>query len=484
MRRRGLAFALIFIFALGVFVSGGIYLWAAARAYTLTGEVYLGERGDASGLGFTQETVLSRHLDWQTDYDAGSGGAETGASWSLARREIGEEAAPPSLTLEGVGFEYSERWYGLDRHTAGLPFAQGILDGIYDMLGGAPGQRRVKLSIGGYMDSVPLRFACQGLSISAPSGGDYAYGRVPLDVFGLPIGEKAYFDAYLSLNSTASTFKLWASSGETYDVSSDCVFAADGCLYLVLDVRTKATHSSPAALADGSALPGGGWGVYRIPCSFADGAPDGERWWVSGGYEVVPDFSAVENIYPLGDSWGGAALGLSYDGTQLLLFTAGEDLTLTVIDLASGDTVQQMELLSDPEDYIRDMWLDWDSFSAFDGGYALTSGSSVLYALEQDGLYGRAQTISLAQAPMPGQRDGSCSINTLDFEARGGNLAILESGLYMSERSENYLRLTLYSAEGECIYAEWITPPLAGMYGSHRQQTDYDFKRTETEAVS
>ena len=31
MRRRGLAFALIFIFALGVFVSGGIYLWAAAR---------------------------------------------------------------------------------------------------------------------------------------------------------------------------------------------------------------------------------------------------------------------------------------------------------------------------------------------------------------------------------------------------------------------------------------------------------------------
>lgn len=85
---------------------------------------------------------------------------------------------------------------------------------------------------------------------------------------------------------------------------------------------------------------------------------------------------------------------------------------------------------------------------------------------------------------MPGQRDGSCSINTLDFEACGGNLAILESGLYMSERSENYLRLTLYSAEGECIYAEWITPPLAGMYGSHRQQTDYDFKRTETEAVS
>ena len=108
MRRRGLAFALIFIFALGVFVSGGIYLWAAARAYTLTGEVYLGERGDASGLGLTQEAVLSRHLDWQTDYDAGSGGAETGASWSLARREIGEEAAPPSLTLEGVGFEYSE----------------------------------------------------------------------------------------------------------------------------------------------------------------------------------------------------------------------------------------------------------------------------------------------------------------------------------------------------------------------------------------
>ena len=89
-----------------------------------------------------------------------------------------------------------------------------------------------------------------------------------------------------------------------------------------LDQQEAYATSYPAsARVDGPALPGGGWGVYKIPYEFTGSVPQGGRWWAAGGYEVRPDFSVVENIYPLADGWEHASIELSYDGTQLYIFS-------------------------------------------------------------------------------------------------------------------------------------------------------------------
>ena len=72
---------------------------------------------------------------------------------------------------------------------------------------------------------------------------------------------------------------------------------------------------------DGSMLPGGGWGVWRVPC-------EGE------GEERLPDFSRAELVVPMDWGWEGACLGLSDDGGELLVFTTeGRELWLNAYSL-------------------------------------------------------------------------------------------------------------------------------------------------------
>ena len=80
------------------------------------------------------------------------------------------------------------------------------------------------------------------------------------------------------------------SSYDTLDITSRCTSVlSEGWLYFVLQVRGEDGSRLAGELLDGSLLPGGDWGVFRMPCE--DGTPDLaaiENVLVSAGTGTTP----------------------------------------------------------------------------------------------------------------------------------------------------------------------------------------------------
>ena len=83
-------------------------------------------------------------------------------------------------------------------------------------------------------------------------------------------------------------------------------------------------------------LPGGSWGVYRIPCGEDDGIS-----------RVTADPARAQLVYPVPGGADGMKLALSGDGSRLLLFTAEEGtLYLNVLSL-DGRLTQRLPLIDE-----------------------------------------------------------------------------------------------------------------------------------------
>lgn len=122
---------------------------------------------------------------------------------------------------------------------------------------------------------------------------------------------------------------------------SDYVFTPEGYMYFSFAV-TGADGSHP----DGSGLPGGGWSIWRFPCTaYLTPEETGSRWWLSGQFRAGADTGALESVCLLPDGWEDVTLDLSYDGSRLLVFTVERGAVwLTVLDAASGEQTQRFEL--------------------------------------------------------------------------------------------------------------------------------------------
>lgn len=416
------AFFAVFVLALAVFAGGGVYLAAGRDGCAVSGEVLAGDRSYAGGFTVTQRAVVDGHLL----INAGYLSADSGPGWSMAETAPVPEP-PPSIALKDTDLDYSESWSSGTRHTTEipLPFAQDIYDGLAAQIGGSEGSKTASAPLGSYTNRLPLHFVSSGISGLPLLEADRPLNRLPfrdqpdeysydseftlLDVFSLAAPEGSSLFSVLLLNPGYNTFSITMRSDTDFYTYSDCAFAPDGNFYLILDVRqgldqqeVYATSYPSSARVDGSALPGGGWGVYKIPYEFTGSVPQGERWWAAGGCEVRPDFSVAENIYPLADGWEHASIELSYDGTQLYIFSLEVGtLWLTAIDLASGETVQRLELASAAEisalnhrdvsaQDLADALNREGTICAFDGGVAIcTEYEFAAVAVESGGEFVR-----------------------------------------------------------------------------------------------
>lgn len=106
-------------------------------------------------------------------------------------------------------------------------------------------------------------------------------------------------------DSTVMAFRVYA----------DSVYAPDGYLYFTLDAAMDGERP------DGSLLPGGGWGVWRVQCTPAPGTDTSASGWWNENVRAVPDMAALEAVFTPGQDWDGASLGLSGDGEYVLLTT-------------------------------------------------------------------------------------------------------------------------------------------------------------------
>ena len=87
------------------------------------------------------------------------------------------------------------------------------------------------------------------------------------ELFRIPVPDWMTVRARLSHNSNplydTNYFSVYDETDGALSFDSDSVFAPDGWMYFVFDVRREGTRE----LLDGSQLPGGNWGVWRMRCT-------------------------------------------------------------------------------------------------------------------------------------------------------------------------------------------------------------------------
>ena len=150
-------------------------------------------------------------------------------------------------------------------------------------------------------------------------------------------------------------------------------------------------------LLDGSGLPGGGFGLWRIRC-YPRETPDTERWWAKNTpwTGVFPEPETLEPVLiPEGD-WRGLWAKVSWDGREVLACVVNEDMSVrfAVIDAVSGAIRQDTELIDagTAAEYGDGRFV---CFYVCEGGVLVQCGS-LLLAMERgaDGKYAPALAVN------------------------------------------------------------------------------------------
>lgn len=413
MKRKGYAFAALSALALVFLALASVLLRLELDKYTLTGEVLAGERAAASGFGVKLSATMRGHIAWELDYSAANGGCETRSGWELDRThpadleqssETWRDDDP--LTASGELVEYIE-WDSATAFEAefdGKPEMRALAEELRARLSGAEPLVRLSFPLSDYYDFVPLSFDAGELAVSG--------GVSAAEVIRVPAPEDARLGAYVHHTNGMYKFGTFITG---INVRSESVLGSDGYLYFVPDVRDE-----NGELFSGELLPGGGWGVYRIPCD--------------GG-----------TLFVLIDMKGGLDMAL------LDLDTLSVTQTMRVLpasEMAGGFDMVQRDVSSDG---IAFAWRNYAAGYSFDGERCeeVYSGSTRFEGLPE----------RFADARFHGQGD------VMDIACSGGRLAVLRrinvspDEMPNSDYLERPYLLLIYGEDGlEC--ADWLSTQL------------------------
>ena len=436
MRRVGMAFAALSVLAAAVFAAGTLALNAVRDSARLSGEVLTGERSAAQGVTLSRDMSLADRLLWDTSWDSGAGTGETDTHWKMENTWTPDYYSNPGI--EVIDTLYTRTFYWYDGDIRAMPGAyEAILE---DLLGGR---------------------------WDTPSAS----------------GE------FLLNDYVGNSLLNFETEGDIYHVTyteSDSVFAPSGYVYFVFATRDIATDE----LLDGSGLPGGGWGVYRVPVSdyvkvepltnSSGWVSYGERlddltgrWWAENSFRATANLRNAENVHALGADWDGAWLELSHDGESVLLFTReGGRIYLTVLDAETAAETQRLELCPDGGEARFGEAVDYGYCA--DGENAVFSGIYededvvAVTARRSGGRYEPIDTVELERPELPGLDVKLCYAPLYAYD--GERLCVLQQlAVSDGEERETPLRdpiygyndfedvwlLRIYSG-GEQVYSELI----------------------------
>ncbi|HIS44634.1 MAG TPA: hypothetical protein IAB47_04610 [Candidatus Scatomorpha merdigallinarum] len=477
--RAGRLFAALAAVALLFSIGVTVYAGATARSVELAGEVLYGERSEASGVSVQQNLSAREHMVWQLDWDAGAATAENGYRWTLLPTVYlpGQMSSTwPRLSISGLVLSPSI-WF----MTAGeieiyedsyAAYADALRDGLNQY--GPDGEFTYSFTLNDYTGYYPLSF--EAMYLNCVNGGEtldiystYLESmRVPLS------GEVRMELNYTNFDSVASAEFMAAGDAEIW-AQSDSICTPEGYFYFVFGLR----DGTDFELLDGSELPGGDWGLFRMRVTntmLEDRSPNGAtqlfpldeensqgRWWVETGFEVDVDAGNIENVCDLGRDWDAAWLELSYDGQSVLLYTQrGGEIWLTVLDSASGEVLQDEKLftLREPmsaEDAIYFSSLPVTHYAAADRTVFVYDYGGEMYARTASYGSGRYTVEEITVLTPPELDDVEFRDEDLrSFACDGERLAVLSHIYY--ERGGEYdcaLLLRIYRG-GELTYAELI----------------------------
>ena len=297
------AWTLVIAFALAAcFLAGtAVYMREQRDGLALTTRVLAGDISSAEGIELSLRTAFEGHLVFDTELDIYGGGQSTESGWSTETVPL----YPPRSLERNSGLTLRQWGFGLlNLDLNVLPYMHPAERAIYDdfewqakAASGLSAEGRVLLN--DYTDTLPLALGTRGdvdikerESYFVPGG---AYFPVPLP------GE-VWADVSICLREENDYFEL--SAPQLDDIT--CIYSSavgDSEVYFA------AQMSLDGELLDSSLLPGGSWGVWRIPCT------EGE----DGGLAADP--GAVESVFTLAEPVQDMALYLSRGGEELMLFT-------------------------------------------------------------------------------------------------------------------------------------------------------------------
>ena len=449
--RRGRALLIIFLLALAIGSAAFGFMTERRGNYGLRGEVLCGERSAAEGFRLNHSALLtepgsynSAHLVWDVDYVPAAGAGETESRWSMEPVEHDPGIGRDILRLGAPGVNIDISWTGRGGPPDSLPdWILAIIDDLLAMQRREGAAVEAALRLRDYTDVLPLSFESDALDTAE------AY----LGAFAVETPESYMVRALLENDMTGGRLSI---GPDSYSLSYSCdAVLAGGDVYLCLDYYSY-SGSSNSGTPEGVSpehMPGGSWGVYRIPCeSGEDGA-------------LKPDFSRAENVYPLTEHGSeGMSMAVSPDGGELLLAFAEDDgsLTLKAVSLPGGE-VKQSLCLAGPGGGNR-----VEAFAAGDGWAAVKTADYAACAVTEEGAYRALPAAPLDAVPTPadirvyetlnGDVRPDMQVENVEFAMSGGRLAMLETGYYFdaAEQIHDFARLSVFSA-GELAYCEFFS---------------------------
>ena len=476
--RAGRLFAALAAVALLFSIGVTVYAGATARSVELAGEVLYGERSEASGVSVQQNLSAREHMVWQLDWDSDDAAAASDYRWTLLPTVYlpGQMSStwPPGLRIRGEVLS-DQTWFSPDQPVeiddpARTAYAAVLRDAL--AIYGPNRDFAYSFTLNDYTDYFPLSFSADSLSCTVDGVSQAGYSiyiedlRVPLD------GEVTMQLEYDSSSLGSAGFRVV--NGSDALAQSDSICTPEGYFYFVFGLRDGADFE----LLDGSELPGGDWGLFRMRVTntmLVGRSPNGAtqlfpldednsqgRWWVETGFEVDVDAGNIENVCDLGRDWDAAWLELSYDGQSVLLYTQrGGEIWLTVLDSASGEMLQSERLFTvenpmSAEDAVY-YYSPVTHYAAADGAVFVYDYGGEMYARTASYGSGRYTVEEITVLTPPELDDVEFRDEDLrSFAYDGERLAVLSHIYY--ERGGEYdcaLLLRIYRGE-ELTYAELI----------------------------
>ena len=447
--RKHIAFFAVFVLAIAFFAGCTVYFSVSTFTFLESGEVTLGERSDAEGLEISSTVEIAGKYSFTGVYDPAAG-VSTGTydEWNLfpSRRGRG------SFRVYASVFTASE--------DTDVPAYREIFLDYMENRSSAANETRV-YRLNDFTDTVPL--SADFGALSAPEGEDRGYNAAINEALPVPLPG----DVYLTV--TYGGGLDLDSSYDTLDIISSCTSVlSEGWLYFVLQLRGEDGSRLAGELLDGSLLPGGDWGVFRMPCE------DG-----------TPDLAAIENVLVLGRDWDDARLAENFDGSLVYLLTERDSgVELTVLDAALGDTVQSFTLFTPEELESRVNSLGGMSISSSPEGtvFSLYRLYAAVFALEDGRLAESFRFVpEVPPAPAWVSEEGGelyFSSTKIDHVPGGGRCASIYELTYLEPGNEDdaarVWAVAVYE-DGEMVYAEWFPGFPHPYYHVYSQPMDNSF---------
>ena len=455
--------ALLVLAVLAACFIGGASAYMDRRADNLeiSGEALCGDAAAAEGFTVNLDAVLGGHVVWASRYVPSTGERSTNHHWSWLDTELYERSNPPEVRLSGAWLDSGASWSGtsnMDRLYDGQSIEDALYNSIKDEVEVGDTVSKTVL-LNDYTDTLPLEFGASRIE----NDDEEQLKRV----FRVPLEEDVPVRLTMTRRQDGGELYIDPDLGQ-YIPNSASAFAADGNIYSLMLLMDE-----NGVQADASLLPGGSWGVYRIPCEFTAGEPEGVRWWTDDpGVAAEPEGS--ELVFPLDAGCTAANLFLSYDGQYLQLVTCeGGEMYFTVIDITSGEALsrEKMPPVFDADGYdVEPEYGVWDMECTLYEDFAVFSSYDTLYVYEPcDGDYELKLCLDVNDAPLPEKYTWDNYgydeyIEYSEYAWDGERLAVLDSGQvsFREEKDGEWLeedcaRLCIYDgSSGELLYCDML----------------------------